>query len=220
MNRIWQNFPTSVFKKGLFDGITSVQDVKGRGSFGVGEFHALNGELIAVDGDYYRAMADGEVKLAGDEALLALAIVSQFNAQHTLTLPKGCTQAAFAAFMNPLLPTKNTFYALRIDGSFDSVNVLALPEQKKPYPTFDAAWQTQRQFSLQVVQGSMIAFYTPSYMAEIGIPGYHFHFIAADRSAGGHVTGFQVVEASLQIERIDHFELAMPTTKDFEIASV
>jgi len=35
------------------------------------------------------------------------------------------------------------------------------------------------------VQGDLVGFWTPSYMKTVNVPGYHFHFLSADRQQGG-----------------------------------
>lgn len=56
MNRIWQKLPSM-----LYDWITTIREARSRGDFGVGQFSALDGELIVADGAFDRARADAGV---------------------------------------------------------------------------------------------------------------------------------------------------------------
>ena len=47
---------------GVYDGETTLSDLKGKGDFGVGTFNALNGEMILLDGEFYRVTATGAVR--------------------------------------------------------------------------------------------------------------------------------------------------------------
>ena len=39
------------------------------------------------------------------------------------------------------------------------------------------------------VDGTLIGFRFPAAMTSVNVPGWHFHFLSADRSRGGHVLG-------------------------------
>jgi len=44
---------------GLYDGVVAYGDLKECGDFGIGTFEGLDGEMIALDGDFYQIKADG-----------------------------------------------------------------------------------------------------------------------------------------------------------------
>jgi acetolactate decarboxylase len=88
--------------------------------------------------------------------------------------------------------------------------------QTKPFPPYDEVLKSSaRDFEYRDVEGTMVAFYTPIFMNNIGIPGYHFHFLTAAETGGGHVTSFTVSEGRIAVERIDHFLLSLPKGDDY-----
>src|SRR5690349_18768195 len=49
---------------GQFDGDTTFAQLEQAGDFGLGTFDGLDGEMIALDGVFYQAKADGSVAVA------------------------------------------------------------------------------------------------------------------------------------------------------------
>ncbi|NLO29340.1 MAG: alpha-acetolactate decarboxylase, partial [Methanosarcina mazei] len=44
---------------GVYDGVLPVSDLKTHGDFGIGTFDGLEGEMLALDGNYYQIKTDG-----------------------------------------------------------------------------------------------------------------------------------------------------------------
>jgi len=101
-------------------------------------------------------------------------------------------------FLDSRLPSKDLFYAIRIDGTFPYIKARSPPAQDKPYPPLADALKRQSIYEFRNVTGTAVGFYTPSSAAGLSFPGYHLHFITADRSRGGHIlditTGGNTVE--------------------------
>jgi acetolactate decarboxylase len=52
------------------------------------------------------------------------------------------------------------------------------------------------------------------------VPGYHLHFLSADRKTGGHVLDFRVVKAKLEIDDTGTLTLMLPDDKEFYAADL
>ena len=111
----------------------------------------------------------------------------------------------------------NNFYAVRIDGTFDKMNVRSEYKQEKSYPTIvEALAADQTFFDLEKVEGSMVGVYCPPYAADMNSAGWHFHFVTADRTQGGHVFDCVVNKAMATIDQTKEFDLALPGSQKFE----
>jgi acetolactate decarboxylase len=216
MGTIWQNAPSISLESGCFDGISTVAEVKQQGDLGIGAFDQLDGELTAVDGVFYRVLADASAHAATDADTLPFCMVTRFNATETYPLPSDISEEALAAFMDDRLGTKSYFYSLRVDGVFSDLHTRCFPKQKKPYPTLKEVMATQPTFSYERLEGTMVGFRAPSYVGNMTPPGYHLHLISADRTVGGHVMSFDGADATISAERIDRHEIDYPGTRDFE----
>ena len=111
-----------------------------------------------------------------------------------------------------LPPSPNLPYAIRIDGRFTSVKARSIPRQQKPYPPLAAAAEKQAVFELANVKGVIVAFRYPAYLAGVNMPGYHCHFITADRRAGGHLLDCRVEGATVAVDALANFFLRLPDT--------
>ena len=68
---------------------------------------------------------------------------------------------------------------------------------------------------MENVEGTVIGFRCPTYVAGVNVPGYHLHFLSQDRARGGHVLGFELVTGRAQMDVLDRFVLQLPATADF-----
>jgi acetolactate decarboxylase len=93
----------------------------------------------------------------------------------------------FGNALDPYLGSRNLFYMFRIDGTFPYVKVRAPPAQEKPYPRLVDAIAQQHVVELRNVTGTIVGTFTPDYVGGVTVPGYHLHFVSADRERGGHV---------------------------------
>lgn len=59
----------------------TVAELRRHGDFGLGTFEGLDGEMLALDGCYYRIRVDGEVSEARDDARVPFADVTLFRAE-------------------------------------------------------------------------------------------------------------------------------------------
>jgi acetolactate decarboxylase len=86
-----------------------------------------------------------------------------------------------------------------------------VPRQRKPYPPLVEVVKEQPTFELSDVSGSLVGFRFPDYAQGLNVTGYHFHFITADRSAGGHVLGCTLTHGELRVDREADLRLELPS---------
>src|SRR5262249_53182823 len=114
----------------------------------------------------------------------------------------------------------NVCTAIRVEGRFDRVTTRSVPRQTKPYPPLVAAAKAQKTFALRNVVGTMVGFRTPEYMAGLNVPGYHFHFLTADRRAGGRVLACSVRQARAGLDSALSLDVRLPATPEFARADL
>ena len=195
---------------GLYDGVLTVGDLQGYGDFGIGTFHALDGEMLGFDGTFYQVKADGTAQPVDDSTKTPFAAVTFFDTDRQAALPPGLGYEGLAGFVKDLLPTGNIFYAVRIEGTFSDMKTRSVPPQEKPYPPLVSITANQPTFEFRDVPGVMVGFWCPDYVEGINVPGYHLHFITEDRTAGGHVLDFTVESATLSLDDTARFTMMLP----------
>jgi acetolactate decarboxylase len=201
--------------QGVFDGFYSFDDLMAHGDFGIGTFDALDGEMIALDGDYYQVKADGVTYPVQHGMTAPFATVTRFEVDETVAVQNAGNFTELSSQLDQELPSRNMFYALRIDGTFPYVKTRSIPKQEKPYPRLADAAKNQSVFNFTNVTGSVVGIWAPDFVKGINVPGYHLHFITEDRTAGGHILEIQVDNATAQVDVTAGFAMELPTSGDF-----
>lgn len=216
---LFQVSTISALMDGAFDGSMRVGELGMQGDFGLGTFDALDGEMVGLDGRFYQVRADGSVREVNDSMLVPFADVTFFDADEEIAL-SGSNMTQVERYLEKMLPTRSIFYAIRIDGTFSHVRTRSVPAQSKPYPNLTVAVMNQSIFELHNQSGTVVGFWTPSYASGLNIPGYHLHFINDDRTAGGHLLDFQLMNGSAYIDHIYGFMMVLPANKEFRTAEL
>ena len=201
--------------QGVFDGFYSFNDLMAQGDFGIGTFDALDGELIALDGECFQIRADGVAYPVRGDTTSPFATVTRFDADQNVALENAANFSELARQIDRYLPSPNAFYALRIDGTFPYVQTRSVPAQDKPYPRLAEAVEDQSVFNLDNVTGSVVGIWAPDFARGVNVPGYHLHFITEDRKAGGHILEIQVANATAQVDATAGFAMQLPTSGAF-----
>lgn len=193
---------------GDYTGHLTVGELLTHGDFGLGTFAGLDGEMLVVDGVVWQARADGRATPAAAANGVPWAQVTWFEPDLTCVVD-AASYADLTRAIAAHLPGTQRFYAVRIRGSFAAVTVRSVPPQPQPYPPLNEALQQQVVHDLGPTAGTVVGFYTPSLAEKIGVPGFHFHFLAAD-GRGGHL--LQVAGQGLRVEldASEGFRLQLP----------
>jgi acetolactate decarboxylase len=212
---LFQTSTIGALMAGDYDGVMSFGELGGHGDFGLGTFNELDGEMIALDGIFYQVKSDGKAEIVPDSAKTPFATVTYFERDRAATLNKqlGCKE--LENYLKTLFPTKNIFYAIKIDGSFGSVKTRSVPRQKKPYPSLTDVVKAESVFELKDVNGTLVGFWTPDYAEGISPAGFHFHFLTDSKEAGGHVLDCIVNKVEIELDEIRDLQLSLPDTSDF-----
>ena len=205
---------------GVYDGDVTFAEIAEHGDFGLGTFNQLDGEMVAVDGKFYQLRADGTAKLVDPQETTPFAQVAFFNPDTVHRFNGPLRRAALETFIDTVTPSKNLFYAIRIDGSFQRVLTRTVAKVAQPYPAFIEATKHQATMTFTDAAGTLIGFRTPDYAQGLGVAGYHLHFLTGDRTAGGHVIDFTLDKATVQISAQADVHLNLPQTRAFMTADL
>jgi acetolactate decarboxylase len=173
--------------EGAYEGDLSFAELAEHGDLGLGTLNGLDGEMIALDGRFFRADVDGTVSEIAPRARTPFAVVARFEPTIDVARDGPFEHAELLAWLDDLLPTGTASCAVRIDGHFASVQARSVPPQAPPYRPLTEVVAKQHVFELRDVAGSMLGFRFPDYVEGIEVSGYHLHFINEDRTRGGHV---------------------------------
>ncbi len=195
---------------GVYDGVVDFAALKGYGDFGIGTFEGLDGEMIGFDGNFYQVRADGIAYPVSDSMETPFACVTFFGTDYEEELPEGFDYEQIQEFLDDTLPTGNIFYAIKIEGTFSYMKTRSVPGQQKPYPPLVEVTRNQPIFEFTNIDGTVVGFRCPAYVAGVNIPGYHLHFLTEGNDAGGHVLEFQVADAVAYVDYTSEFLMILP----------
>lgn len=211
---LFQVSTSNALVQGVFGGSITVGDLKRHGDFGLGTFAGLDGEMIMVDGECFRATANGSVSLADDDREVPFALVARFRVDVGETIDSALSMAELTERLEELRPSENLFVGIRVDGRFDEVSMRVVCPARRGEGLVEAT-SHQSEFEARDVDGSLVGFWAPEYSMAVSVPGYHFHFISDDREVGGHVLGLSGHGFRVGLHTESDLHLSLPETEEF-----
>lgn len=212
---VFQTAAISSLMAGGYDGGLAYGDLRKHGDLGIGTFNALDGEMIALDGQFYQVKGDGRVCIAGDALKTPFAVVTWFEADQVFAPAKPLSMKELEIIIDSRLPSKNMLYAIRIDGTFDFVKTRSVRSQRRPYPKLVDAVKDQKVFRFTGTKGTIVGFRFPAYVQGVNVPGYHLHFITADRAGGGHLLDVRAKDVTIGIDTSADWYISLPEEGDY-----
>lgn len=110
-------------------------------------------------------------------------------------------------------------YAVRAERRFSSIKVRSVTRQAPGTRLVDAT-RTQTVRTFESCEGTRVGVFTPEFLAHVGGPGLHLHFLTRARDAGGHVLAATVEAGTLMTDETMHLSLALPDTDEFRNAAL
>jgi acetolactate decarboxylase len=211
---LYQLSTAGALVEGIYRGETTVARLRKHGDLGLGTFEGLDGEMVVVDGRFYQVRSDGMVSEVGDEASSPYAVLTKFDPGAPTPLSNCSSLKELEEELDRLRTSDNLFYAIRVDGLFSTVRTRAVPRTPDGVPLVEAA-AAQPEFHLADVRGTIVGFWSPPYFKTLTVPGYHLHFLAEARNAGGHLLDCAGRELIARIERESNLRLTLPHTGAF-----
>jgi acetolactate decarboxylase len=199
---------------GVYEGAVTVADIERHGDFGLGTFAGLDGEMVVLDGIAYQVKGDGAVKAAALGAEAPFAVVTFFKGGSAIDIEAISSFEALKAACDKVRRSDNLFYAFRIDGRFRHIHTRAVSPPQAGAGLRQAS-ETQAEFDFFDLDGTLVGIWSPRFSAAFSVPGYHFHFVSADRSKGGHLLLCDGVGLTLRAEALDNFHLVLPESASF-----
>ena len=211
---IFQVSTVGALVEGLYEGAVRIGTLREHGDFGLGTFESLDGEMVVLDGTFYRVRTDGELHPVDDDVLSPYAMITHFTADRTVSVPMCASFDELCAALDDLRDSANHFFAFRIDGTFPALHVRAACKVPEGTPLVEATEQ-QREWNVTEMRGTWVGFWSPQYAAHFDVPGYHFHVVDEARTRGGHVLAGSGRDLTISMERLDQLIVALPETADF-----
>ncbi len=199
---------------GAYEGDLTFAELAEHGDLGLGTVNGLDGEMIAVDGRFYRADVEGRVHPVPSGERTPFAVVTEFEPTVEAQIDGPLPHAELLSRLDELAPAGASSCAIRLDGDFELVRARSVPRQEPPYRPLTEVVAEQSEFEFREVSGTMLGFRFPSWAAGIEVGGYHLHFIDAARRRGGHVLDSIAGPLVARLDPSDDLHVELPPQVD------
>jgi acetolactate decarboxylase len=203
--------------EGVYHGDISVGELRQKGDFGIGTFNELDGELVMLGGIVYRMDPKCRAHVVPDDVRSPFATVTRWVTKLEAEMRDVPQLALFESRVLELMRSANYLYGVRAEGRFRSIEVRSVVRQARGTRLVEAT-RGQSTRVLADCHGTLVGFYTPSFLGHVGVSGFHLHFITRALDAGGHVLGFDLAQARVQLDEMPQLNLALPESDDFRHA--
>src|SRR3954451_4548818 len=184
MSTLYQISTSTALVEGVHSGSIPSSVLLEHGDFGLGTFEGLDGEMVILDSQIYQ-VAD-RVRHRTDDFLVPFASITHFRAKSSFEIDNVTCLKGIELACDQQRISDNLFYALRLDGIFETIHTRAVHAVPKNTRLLDAA-KTQSEFHFNDIESTFVGFWSPRYSISFTVPGYHLHFISKDRTKCGHL---------------------------------
>lgn len=200
----------SILLSGRYGGVVTVADVKKLGNMAIATMDRLDGEMQMIDGVVYQARADGNVYLPKDDETIPFGTLADFRAEQILKIRDVASYEVFEERLAACCPLENIPLAVHVTGTFGRMKVRAVARQEKDGVGLAEAAKDEAIFDLQDTSGDLVGFRLPGYVQGVNAPGWHLHFVDAERRHGGHVVNFALTDGDLRYCHANDFQIRLP----------
>ncbi len=212
---VYQLAPFIYLLSGNYDGALTVSNFKAEGNMGIGTFEGLDGEAIMLDGEVYQVHGDGTVSKPLDTLHMPFGACTLFDYDLRQNMKHIASFDVFSKTLEKSFKDKQIFYAVRAEGQFGTIRVRSCDKQERPYRPLAEATKQQHEYTYEKIRGTLVGFWTPPFVpGSISVPGFHLHFLSADRTKGGHVLDFQSDELSISLDPTPRITVDFSTPVD------
>lgn len=202
---------------GLYDGSYSYRLLKQHGNFGLGAPDKLDGELVIFEGKVYQTQYTGKTLQVDDKQLTPFAMVNFFHPEKRIIINNGINKESLFHLLDSVLTNVNGLYSIHISGKYSYIKTRAFPPVKEhDHTPLAAMLHLQHFFEFNNASGDLIGYRLPAYMDNTNISGYHFHYLSAQKDAGGHIIDLNADNITIEIDQLDSYTVHVPSNADFE----
>ena len=206
----FQTSTIAALMDGAYEGDLSIGELARHGDFGIGTVDRLDGEMIAVGGEFFVARADGVVARLPPETRTPFAVDVPWRADATAAREPASSFDALQAQLDRAIGPADDIVAVRVDGRFSRVRARSVPKQNPPYPPLAEVAKHQVVFDWTDLEGTLVGFRSPATAEGYEVVGYHLHVLSSDRRRGGHLLDCALIEGLAQVHRATHVHVEIP----------
>lgn len=217
---LYQVSTLGALQQGLFQPALSIQDLQKHGDFGLGTYEGLDGEMVVNRATVFQVPFSGRARVAKPQQETPFAAVTFFDPDQRFRVTRQVDLAGLGQAIDRRLDSVDYFYAVKVTGTFAALQTRSVRKQDKPYPLLGAAVDGQRTFEFTNIKGTLVGIRSPEYVGTMNVPGYHWHFIADSKKAGGHVLALSASRVRVAADQTRRWHVELPDTAAFRRAEL
>ena len=184
----------------IYRGDLTLEEIKRHADLGIGTFDDLDGELILLNGKFYKIVDDGVVKEPDLLEKVPFFVGSFFKDEKVIEVDKKIDFDNLQEIIKNNLDSDNFIYTILVEGEFEELKLRAIRKQEKPYkPIYSNEEGIQSEFSFEKEKGFLVGTFFPKYLHGINVSGLHIHFINSEKMLGGHVMNLKANFSRIKI---------------------
>lgn len=200
--------------------VTDVQSFLQHGDIGLGTFENVDGEMIVLDGECFRATEDGTVFKASPDMGIPFACIASMVSERQKEIADILNIEQLKKELDLSIEDVfglNSIHMVRIDGEFSKISARSeSPYKSQHIELKDVLAKTQKEFILENTAGSLVCVYFPDYLDGINASGWHVHFVSSDHKRGGHVFDLSLKSGRMHLMKIDNIQMHIPSDPAFD----
>lgn len=204
--------------------VVTVKELLAQGDTGLGTYRNVDGEMILAFGECYRADENGAVTRVPDDMGVPFSAVSFLQGKREFGLGSIDSISALKNELNNRIEENfglNSMHMVRIDGVFNKVCARSESAYESQHVELkEILRNTQKDFTFENIDGSLVCVYFPDFMDGINAAGWHFHFLSNDKTRGGHVFDIDMKEGHVFLDKISEIHIKMPDDPAFDTYSL
>ncbi|VVC75399.1 Alpha-acetolactate decarboxylase [Aquicella siphonis] len=206
----------SALFSGAIEGEITYRQLKTKGDFGLGTFNGIRGEMVALDGNFYKIGQKGETIPVNPDWKTPFVELVTFSQNKAVHFDMVRDYVVLKQSISSKLENKNIPYAIKVTGIFKFLKL----RSRSPRVALRTQDVIEETYFVENVKGTLVGFWFPEYLLSLTVPEFHFHFIADDRRLSGHVLELKAENVDVTINRINQIELAFPQTHVYKNAKI
>ncbi|UQS84891.1 acetolactate decarboxylase [Apilactobacillus apisilvae] len=213
-NTLYQYGTLALLVPGLFKGTLKLSDLLKHGDTGIGTGDGLDGELVIKDGTPYQIDGEGNVNKLDSDFTVPFADVHFADYKHLFDVNETLTPSKLEEKVMGMKDWQNTFFSIKLHGTFDQIKTRSVYKQSRPYPKLVDCARKQHEFNGEKVTGTVMGYYSPQLFNGSAVGGFHLHFIADDLSMGGHLLDFSTDNGEVSAQVLDNLDQQLPVNDE------
>ncbi|KAF8858826.1 alpha-acetolactate decarboxylase [Acephala macrosclerotiorum] len=219
-NHMYQYSLLNALMDGVSENGITVKKFLEKGNQGLGTFVRMDGELLSLDGKVYQLRSEGRVREADLKNQIPFGITTNFVPQITKKVKLEDKAAIDRELDITNGHSKNLFMTYRITGHFEMIKARTVKGQEYKGQPLSELGNKQYVNIYNDIEGTVVGFRSPKSWQGFSVAGEHLHFIAKDRSAGGHVLEISAENVEMAMATASNIHIELPTSDDFNDAKL